>query len=468
MSQVKHTVEKIGGTSMSQFGDVVKNVIFGSRQGDEVYNRVFVVSAYGGITNALLEHKKSGEPGVYQYFKEGDKSWEEALDRVKVLMKEANASFAAAGLEVELADQYVDERVEGIRNCLRDLVNICSYGHFHLNDFLMAARELLSSVGEAHSAWNSVNILKNRGLNAVLIDLTGWKDNTALPFEEKIKAEFADVNFSKSICMATGYTKCKEGLMHSFDRGYSEITFSKIACVTGAREGIIHKEFHLSSGDPNKMGVDKVEIIGRTNFDVADQLADLGMEAIHPKASKEMENLGIPIRVMNAFEPDHPGTLIDKDFRSDFPRVEMVTGRKDLVAIEVHDPDMVGEPAYDYRILAHFKDLGLSYTAKNTNANTITHFLPASKKTDVLVTNLEKSFASAQVRTRKVAIVSAIGSNMNTPGFLARAAQDLAKAEINILAVNQCMRQVNMQFVVAIEDYDEALMALHAGLVERK
>ena len=62
-------------------------------------------------------------------------------------------------------------------------------------------------------------------------------------------------------------------------------------------EGIIHKEFHLSSGDPNLMGLDKVEIIGRTNFDVADQLADLGMEAIHPKASKEMENLSIPIRV---------------------------------------------------------------------------------------------------------------------------------------------------------------------------
>ena len=54
-------------------------------------------------------------------------------------------------------------------------LSICSYGHFHINEFLMAARELLSSVGEAHSAWNSVNILNNRGINSVLVDLTAGK-----------------------------------------------------------------------------------------------------------------------------------------------------------------------------------------------------------------------------------------------------------------------------------------------------
>ena len=62
-----HTVEKIGGTSMSRFGEVMNNVIIGSRRGPELYNRIFVVSAYGGITNLLLEDKKTGAPGVYGY-----------------------------------------------------------------------------------------------------------------------------------------------------------------------------------------------------------------------------------------------------------------------------------------------------------------------------------------------------------------------------------------------------------------
>ena len=63
-----HTVEKIGGTSMTRFGDVMRNVIIGKRQGNELYNRIFVVSAYGGITNLLLENKKTGAPGIYGFF----------------------------------------------------------------------------------------------------------------------------------------------------------------------------------------------------------------------------------------------------------------------------------------------------------------------------------------------------------------------------------------------------------------
>ena len=51
-----HTVEKIGGTSMSRFGEIIENIIIGRRKGAELYNRIFVVSAYGGITNMLLEN----------------------------------------------------------------------------------------------------------------------------------------------------------------------------------------------------------------------------------------------------------------------------------------------------------------------------------------------------------------------------------------------------------------------------
>ena len=39
-----------------------------------------------------------------------------------------------------------------------------------------------------------------------------------------------------------------------------------------------------------------------------------------------MELAGIPIRLKNTFEPDHPGTLITKDYVGERARVEMVTG----------------------------------------------------------------------------------------------------------------------------------------------
>ena len=41
-----HTVEKIGGTSMTRFGELMANILIGDRKGSELYNRIFVVSAY--------------------------------------------------------------------------------------------------------------------------------------------------------------------------------------------------------------------------------------------------------------------------------------------------------------------------------------------------------------------------------------------------------------------------------------
>ena len=70
-----HTVEKIGGTSMSRFGELLDNIFIGNRTGEELYNRIFIVSAYGGITNLLLEDKKTGEPGIYGSFAAGDPVW---------------------------------------------------------------------------------------------------------------------------------------------------------------------------------------------------------------------------------------------------------------------------------------------------------------------------------------------------------------------------------------------------------
>ncbi len=57
-TDVGHSVHKIGGTSMSQVNAVMDNILVGDRSEDELYNRVFVVSAYGGFTDLLLENKK--------------------------------------------------------------------------------------------------------------------------------------------------------------------------------------------------------------------------------------------------------------------------------------------------------------------------------------------------------------------------------------------------------------------------
>ena len=463
-----HTVEKIGGTSMSRFGEVMKNVIIGSRKENELYNRIFVVSAYSGITNLLLEDKKTGAPGVYGYVSSDDPNWEAALAKVRAKMLEYNRSFESIGLNVKEADDFINDRLDGIADSLRDIMNLRKYGHFRPGDYLPSTREFLAAIGEAHSAYNSAKILQANGVNACFVDLSGWKSTRSLTLDQAILEGFQGVDLATELPIVTGYVKFDTGIMKKFDRGYSEITFSKIAVLTGASEGIIHKEFHLSTGDPKLMGLENVEVIGNTNFDIADQLSDMGMEAIHSKAAKEMEAKDIPIRVKNAFDPEHPGTLISRDYISPNPRVEMICGRNDIVALEMHDPEMVGESGYDYRLSKHLADFGVNYIAKTTNANTITHFVPEkSKRLSECVESIRQAFPNADVRTFKLGIVSVIGTNMRIPGFLARSASALFDAGINVIGLDQTPRQVNIQFMVDRDDFEKSQKVLHHEFVEK-
>ena len=353
----QHTVEKIGGTSMTRFGELMKNILIAGRKGPELYNRVFVVSAYGGVTNLLLENKKTAEPGIFAAFAAGDRSWADKLESTRAELIRLNRTFESLGLRQDAADDFVNERMDGVKSCLRNLMQLRSFGHFHREDYLPAARELLSSVGEAHSAFNSTLILREHGVNAVFVDLSGWMSPDIMSLNEAILSAFKDIEFDREMPIVTGYVKYDEGIMKRFDRGYSEITFSKIAVLTDAKEGIIHKEFHLSTGDPKLIGVDKVQIIGNTNFDIADQLSDMDMEAIHSKAAKEMEMKNIPIRIKNAFDPEHPGTLISRDYISPAPRVEMIcffnlTAGLPASAIFDSDVKIKGQTAPKYALSA--------------------------------------------------------------------------------------------------------------------
>lgn len=455
------TVEKIGGTSMSQFKNVMDNVIIGNRTPEDLYNRIFVVSAYNNVTNWLLEHKKTGEPGVYVRFLE-NADYSIALDSLCQRLLAINDGFGDIGLELPEAKEFITYRIEQAKTMLHSLSKVLASGYVNAEDICLAAREILASIGEAHSAWNTVNILNNNGVSARFIDLCGFNDSFPLTIDERIHKAFKDIDFSKILCIATGYTKGTEGIMRAFDRGYTEVTFSKIAVEVKANEAVIHKEYHLSSADPNIVGVDKIVPVGHTNFIIADQLADIGMEAIHPKAAKPLELANINIRIKNTFESEHPGTLITKEYVSQIPKIEIVSGTDKVLAIEIHDPMMVGEVGFDLRIMQIFAKVGVSYILKSTNANSITMVVWDNYKSRELISELELCFY--KVISERVAIVCVMGTNIAMPGFLFRAAKALYEKGINIESFGQSLRQVNMQFVIRREHYKEAVIALNDEL----
>lgn len=465
-----HTVEKIGGTSMSNYPSVRDNIVNKPVHHQSKYHRIFVVSAYSGITDKLLEHKKSGQSGVYALFAASreDNSWLDALHELRREIFAINRDLFGEGDQLAEADAFITERLDDAEKCLEDLQSLCRHGHFSLDAHLSTVREMLASIGEAHSAWNTATLLQRDGVNARFVDLTGWQTSKHMSLDEHIKTTFAEIDLATELPIVTGYTHTEQGLMLSFDRGYSEMTFSRIAVITNASEAVIHKEFHLSSADPRLVGEENVVPIGRTNYDVADQLANLGMEAIHPKAAKGLRQNNIPLRVKNTFEPEHAGTLITRDYITDTPRVEIIAGCKGIYALEVFDQDMAGAiHDYDHEILSAIKRFRAHIVSKDLNANTITHYLATNIKTIKRIrAELEKKYPEAEFNQRKVAIISAIGSDMQVPGILAETVKAIADKNVSILAMHQSMRQVDMQFIVNESDYEEAVKGLHKSLVE--
>lgn len=455
------TVEKIGGTSMSKFQDVLQNIMIKPCKDGDYYNRIFIVSAYNNVTNLLLEHKKTKEPGIYQKFVKNhhyNKALFELLDQLITI----NRTFTDIKLDQDKADEFITQRVKQAKNYLNSLADVLATGYVNHHNILLAAREILSSIGEAHSAFNAVNILENNGLNATFVDLCGFNDSESLTIDERIHKAFKSIDYSHTIPIVTGYTKGTEGIMREFDRGYSEVTFSKVAVEVKADEAIIHKEYHLSSADPAIVGIDKSIPVGFTNYNVADQLADIGMEAIHPKASKPLEMNGINIRVKNTFEPDHPGTLISKDYISEHSRVEIISGTDKVMAIEIHDPLMVGQVGFDLMVMQIFQKYNISYILKATNANSITQVIWENDYCDELFNELKERYY--EVTVKQSALVCALGTNIAKPGILAKATAALADNHVNIDAFSQSLKQVNMQFVIGRDDYKKAIVAMNDAL----
>ena len=461
---MSYTVEKIGGTSMSAFDAVLDNIFL---RPANPYHRVFVVSAYSGMTDSLLECKRTGKPGIYQMIAKRDEHWQDAVYELEQRMLMINENLFADPMSRIRADKFIRSRIAEAVNCVNNILETCQYGQFSLRQYLPQIREFLSSIGEAHSAYNTTLKLKALGINARFVDLSGWNEQTRGELDQVIQRAFADIDVSKELPIVTGYAYCDQGLMKSYDRGYSEMTFSRIAVLTNADQAIIHKEYHLSSADPRVVGPDKVRPLGLTNFDVADQLANLGMEAIHPNAAAGLRKQGIELRVKNTFEPEHTGTLISNHHQPEANKVEIIAGRNKVFALHMFDQSMVGSiDNVSYELMEIIAESKVHLVGKEMNANSMTYFLSGtSDNLNQVLYKAEKRYPNASISGKMVALISAIGASINTNLALGKGMQALIEAGVNPMAAHSSMRDVNVQFVVEDGDYNSAICALHQALI---
>ncbi len=461
-----HTVEKIGGTSMTAHQAVINNILL---YPSNPYHRILVVSAYSGITNALLECKKTGDPGIFRLVEGGDSAWQGKLSALLNEMKRINSDvFSGSPASLIQANGFIEYRMESVKKGIISILNTCQFSQFFLDDYLPPLRELLAGLGEAHSAYNTALLAQDLGLKSQFIDLSGWQSDMDKSVDEVLLEAMADLDLSTTLPIVTGYVCCREGLMKTYDRGYSEMTLSRLAILTKAHSAVIHKEYHLSSADPKVVGLDKVEPIGNSNYDVADQLANLGMEAIHPDAASGLRASGIRLLVKNTFEPEHTGTVISGLYQANKASVQIIAGKSNVLALHLFDQNAVGNMEdVGYALLQLVRKLNLRLISKEMNANSLTYYLAGPERLlDSILEKAEKALPNATLSGKRVAFISAIGCKIDTNVVLSGGLLALLKHGITPKAAHSSMRNVEVQFVIKACEYDDAVRALHHTFIE--
>ena len=125
---------------------------------------------------------------------------------------------------------------------------------------------------------------------------------------------------------------------------------------------------------------------------------------------------------------------------------------------------MVGAAGFDLHLMQVFFDLGVSYIFKATSANSISVLIWEKDLKPQLVAALEVKYENVTVEN--AALVCLIGSNIDEPGLLARAAGALAEAGITIRSAGFALRIVNIQFIVGRAEYKPAIIVLNKALGE--
>jgi aspartate kinase len=79
--------------------------------------------------------------------------------------------------------------------------------------------------------------------------------------------------------------------------------------------------------------------------------------------------------------------------------------------------------------------------------------------------DLEEIYPNADLSVRALAIASVFGRDMRGLRVLTRGLEALETAEIEVEALHQTTRSVDVQFVVGRDDRDRAIKALHDAVV---
>ena len=280
------------------------------------------------------------------------------------------------------------------------------------------------------------------------------------------------------IPVVTGFIAATaEGISTTLGRGGSDYSAAILGdCLDAAEVWIWTDVDGVMTADPRL--VPEAQVIPVLSYSEVGELAYFGAKVLHPRTIRPVIERGIPLWVKNTFNPDFPGTLIERQAQSVAGTVKAVTAIKGLSMVIVEGRGMMGVPGIAARTFGAVASQGASVLmiSQASSEQSICFIVPQETAHGVMGAvehemrdELRRGDIDRVTSMEDVVIVTAVGAGMRgTPGVAARLFGALGDNGINVIAIAQGASECGVSMVIAAADTAEALRQIHARVIANR
>ncbi len=433
--------------------------------GPESPGVLVVVSAMGGVTNTLIDAAQAAAAG-------DETPYRDARSQLLVRHQVVAGQLIEDGVERAGLGRLFDNRLREFERLCRSITV--------LGELTQRGLDVVSGVGERLSAPLLAAVLRANGVKAQFVDageliITDDEFGSANPLMEatpsRCKDRLLPMLQSGVVPVVTGFVGATEnGVPTTLGRGGSDYSAAILGAALEADEIQIWTDVDgVMTADPRI--VDNARSMDELSYEEVAELAYYGAKVLHPKTVTPAVESKIPLRVLNTFNPEHPGTSIVEKTRQLRQGVKAITAVRELRLITVAGRGMIGVPGIAARTFAAVarERANVLMISQGSSEQSICFVVPEPEG-DAVMAALEAEFARelAQHMIEEISnqpdivIVAVIGAGMKgTPGIAARVFNALGARDINVIAIAQGSSEANISLVVLQAEADEAIRAIH-------
>lgn len=458
-------VLKFGGSSVANAANMQKviDIVIQTAQTGQV---VLVVSAMGGVTDALLEIGRQAAIGEDDY-KTGLKLLEQKhLDAVRSLLPIQQQSATLS----QVKQQF--NTLEGICDGVYLLQELSS----RTKDRMVSFGELLSSLIltakfqslDAHACWVDARELVTTNSNF---------GNATVDFEttnQKIKQYF-EAQTARIFIVPGFVAGDAAGNTTTLGRGGSDYTGAIFAAALAASVLEIWTDVSgMMTADPRL--VQNARPIQRISYQEAMELSHFGAKIIYPPTIQPVMRHRIPVWVKNTFEPEASGTLIENESAVTGSFIRGISSISQISLLSLEGSGMVGIPGFSKRLFEALASeaVNVILITQSSSEHSICvgiHETNAAKAKQAIDLAFDFEIKTGQVEPLTVeaglAIVAVVGEQMKShPGVSGKMFGALGRNGINVRAIAQGSSEKNISAVLSASDVKKAINVLHEEFFE--